>query len=250
MALHDVKVAYKPGGLGRLKEALRNVDKEPALRSALNQWSSYYRAFLRERFITFSRGGGDWEPLAESTLRRRLGPAGKARKGQGTGKRKAARPTAAQKPGRPRKPRKGRSRTLSAAALARQLAREQRAFQARAARAAKQGAARKTKKARLGAAILRDTNAMFAAFQPFITKVTGITTARARLSLVVRFTTKYGLHKTAQIMLDDLMEIHHEGKGDNLPARELIVGPNPATASRMADRMEKAFQVVLNKRAS
>jgi len=30
-----------------------------------------FKAFLQDRFDTFSKGGGDWAPLAESTIRRR-----------------------------------------------------------------------------------------------------------------------------------------------------------------------------------
>lgn len=49
---------------------------------ALRQWAARYRAFIRERFAEYSRGGGDWAPLAPSTLaRRRKGRQGTNRAG-------------------------------------------------------------------------------------------------------------------------------------------------------------------------
>lgn len=47
------------------------------VRKAFKQWAARYRAFLRERFSTYSRGGGDWKALAPSTIARR-------RKGKGS----------------------------------------------------------------------------------------------------------------------------------------------------------------------
>ncbi len=38
------------------------------------QWTARYSAFVRRRFVKFSRGGGDWKPLKASTIRARRGP--------------------------------------------------------------------------------------------------------------------------------------------------------------------------------
>ena len=46
------------------------------MRTALRQWGLRYRSEMQERFDRFSKGGGDWPPLAASTIRRR-------RKGKG-----------------------------------------------------------------------------------------------------------------------------------------------------------------------
>jgi hypothetical protein len=35
---------------------------------ALKQWAARYRSFVRERFDTYSKGGGTWKPLALSTI--------------------------------------------------------------------------------------------------------------------------------------------------------------------------------------
>ena len=47
------------------------------IRRAMRQWAGRYRSFAQLRFDSYSKGGGDWAPLAESTKRRRR----KARKG-------------------------------------------------------------------------------------------------------------------------------------------------------------------------
>lgn len=42
------------------------------IRAGLRQWGGRFRAFLRERFVEFSRGGGDWPDLADSTKKARM----------------------------------------------------------------------------------------------------------------------------------------------------------------------------------
>lgn len=63
----DVRINLGP--LRKLSDIPRSVHK---------QWAVRYRAFAADRFIRFSRGGGNWKPLRPSTIRRR-------RKGKGTG---------------------------------------------------------------------------------------------------------------------------------------------------------------------
>lgn len=49
------------------------------------QWAGVYAAFSRRRFDAYSRGGGDWKPLALSTVRARAKAArGRAGKGGGS----------------------------------------------------------------------------------------------------------------------------------------------------------------------
>lgn len=43
----------------------------PARRIIFKQWAFIYRTFARRRFNIYSRGGGDWPPLAASTIKRR-----------------------------------------------------------------------------------------------------------------------------------------------------------------------------------
>lgn len=43
----------------------------------MKRWSVITRSFLRRRFVEQSKGGSDWPPLAESTIRKRRRPKGK-----------------------------------------------------------------------------------------------------------------------------------------------------------------------------
>ena len=42
------------------------------IRAALKQWAARYRGFAQRRFDTFSKGGGDWAPLADATILARM----------------------------------------------------------------------------------------------------------------------------------------------------------------------------------
>lgn len=41
---------------------LRNASNGP-IKDALKQWAIRYRSFVQRRFATYSRGGGNWQPL-------------------------------------------------------------------------------------------------------------------------------------------------------------------------------------------
>lgn len=58
-----------------------NADpKQGPARDAFRRWAFIYRSWAQERFRTYSRGGGDWRPLALSTIMgRRMGRAGAQR---------------------------------------------------------------------------------------------------------------------------------------------------------------------------
>lgn len=42
------------------------------INNAIKQWGVRYRSFIRERFIIYSRGGGNWPPLKPLTIKRKL----------------------------------------------------------------------------------------------------------------------------------------------------------------------------------
>ena len=60
-------------------------------RRMLRQWGVRYLSFVKRRFVKFSRGGGDWKPLAPSTVR------GRGRTRSGRRRRRAARAVVRQK---------------------------------------------------------------------------------------------------------------------------------------------------------
>src|SRR4051812_36152391 len=66
-----LEVKVKIDGLERLRKAV--LTNSALGREIANAWSTIYRAFTRQRFVKFSRGGGNWAPLAQSTLRQRRG---------------------------------------------------------------------------------------------------------------------------------------------------------------------------------
>lgn len=72
----SIKVTIKTPGLDRMRKAIKN---NPRLSSSIvNAWSIIYRAYIRQRFLRLSRGGGEWPPLKQSTIKAR-------RKGKGDG---------------------------------------------------------------------------------------------------------------------------------------------------------------------
>ena len=72
MAKNKIVITVKMPGLDRMRKAIQN---NAALSARIAKaWSTIYRAFTRQRFVRLSRGGGgEWKPLAPSTLKRRRG---------------------------------------------------------------------------------------------------------------------------------------------------------------------------------
>jgi len=84
----DVRLNLEP--LRRFAAAIRGDLRRTSngpVRRAMRQWAARYRSFAQQRFDRYSKGGGDWPPLAASTKRRRQ----KARKGSKGRKKGAAR---------------------------------------------------------------------------------------------------------------------------------------------------------------
>jgi hypothetical protein len=168
-----VKVNYHGRGITALKAALRIRGLVPEYAEAFRDIDRVYRAQLRDRFVRFSRGGGNWRKLAPSTLA--------ARRNRNKG----------------------------------------------------------------SVAILRDTSAMFASFQPTILKTSGMSIPKAKLGFDVNFG-RPASHYSG-MTTDRLMRLHHTGAG-RLPARKLIVGMDDKTAKRAAKILDAANQKILNRR--
>ena len=56
-------------GLENFAKAI--ATNSPAIVKTLKQWGVRYRGFVQRRFNTYSKGGGDWPPLAPATIKRR-----------------------------------------------------------------------------------------------------------------------------------------------------------------------------------
>jgi len=63
-AIASIKIDSRP--IDRFIRALN--PGSPLLQTVLQAWGITYMAFIRRRFQNFSRGSGDWPPLAESTI--------------------------------------------------------------------------------------------------------------------------------------------------------------------------------------
>jgi len=66
--------------LDRFKRELRG-GRSREVRGALDEWGRLYADFTKRRFVKFSRGGGNWRQLAQSTIeaKRRRGAANPTR---------------------------------------------------------------------------------------------------------------------------------------------------------------------------
>ena len=73
--MSDVRFNMRP--FDKLVSAVELAGAEAAstpLTAMFTAWGGRYMAFTRRRYLKFSRGGGDWAPLAESTKARRRKP--------------------------------------------------------------------------------------------------------------------------------------------------------------------------------
>lgn len=161
MILGDVLVRLR--GLIRFKQEVDRSDN-PHIRTALKQWAARYRGAMQQRFVRFSRGGGNWPPLK---YKRKRG-------------------------------------------------------------------------ARESAAILRDTNTMFAALSPAFTGAPGQFEDIGPMQVRVGYGGP-GTYPDGSASVADIAEFHQVGAG-NLPVRETIVEPPQATMRGMADDMQRAMK--------
>ena len=80
MTVMRVSISYD---LEPLKKIMALEDPTGRIEEAFRTWGVIYRAAMQERFMIFSRGGGDWPPLAPSTIAgRRHGKGGKHKRGK------------------------------------------------------------------------------------------------------------------------------------------------------------------------
>jgi len=71
VATGDLKVRINVRGLNAMRRKARAAPADKVFERMYRQWAVRYRRFTRREFLTASRGGGRWDPLAASTIRRR-----------------------------------------------------------------------------------------------------------------------------------------------------------------------------------
>lgn len=171
LATMAIQVTVKLDGLDRLRKAILG---NPALGERIAKaWATIYRAFVRQRFAAQSRGGGEWAPLALSTIKRRRGG------GQ-------------------------------------------------------------------GAAILRDTGALFASLQPNL-EGAGLLKSSPLKPVGFRATLQSARTYKAGATLQEVAEYHHHGEG-RLPARTILVAPPQSTIAQMAAHGKRIMVKAANER--
>ena len=265
MPLFDAKVVLHDRNFKQLIAGLKDYRNEPEIKEAFVRVQNVYRAYLRKRYATRSRNQGRggigpaWAPLKLETIKQRRPAAFRKKKvkkkkaaKRKAVKKKAKRPAKAVRPKRPKRvtirqrikaAKKTTGKTVKTVKkTAKKKVKEFQGSIKRFKQARKTKA--KQKKVIRKIAILRDTGAMFAVFQPTIENFRGIFETRTRIGLQVSFggtgVTKDGAS------LDKLLFWHHTGAG-RLPPRTLIVGLDQATARIVARIFESAMQKVLKR---
>jgi len=65
----SIQVNLRP--LRRLRRDLGQLGRRGPFVDLMDKWVARYLGFARRRYVRFSRGGGDWPPLAPATVRKR-----------------------------------------------------------------------------------------------------------------------------------------------------------------------------------
>lgn len=216
--LPEVRRAFAPGS-----RMLRRVYRAQAL---------VYAEAMRTRFATFSAGGGTWAPLSSATIFGRL-----ARRGTGTArlaklKAKLRSDIEADSDGAWGKYFK------AVASLKRSIAKR---------RAGERAHVRGQRTLPLGyqtggAQILRDTGTLFRGLS---IRSAGNQTIDIAEGLSYGFR---GPHPRGSLTLARLATIHHYG-GGRLPARPILVDPDPATVARMEEVTNRLVAATVGGRA-
>ncbi len=213
-----VNVTVQTDGADRLiagLSAMQTGSPPPPVQDMFNVWGRRIEAFTKKRFEVFSRGGGDWPPLALSTVRKRRGPRMDSETGRGYG---------------------GRGRGFGGFG-----------------EGGRTSLARDTKRggqfvsAGRTVTILRDTGVLFKALtigQPGSTFELipsgvryGVGGNQRHAGLVARVAGKAASVKSPSI--GDIASFHQFGSG-RLPKREIIVVPDQSVLDNMAKDAERA----------
>ena len=225
---------------GRIAQALAGGggDDNP-VRRALRQWAAIYRAFLRERFDRFSRGGGEWKALAESTIL--------ARRAKGGGTRR-------QKAGKARKAiaRAGQSRLRAGRRLETLMSKGQ-GYGEKADKLRSQidRASQRIARARrtveemptmAGISILRDKGLLFNVTAPAFTGAPGQIQEDIPMGIRVGFGGP-ARYPDGTATIADIASFHQDG-GPHLPQRTIVVPPDNPTYARMGTTMERALDLL------
>lgn len=274
-----------------LKEFEKQIDSQfnnqsqGEITKAFKQWAARYRAWTQERFDKYSKGGGDWPPLKDSTKWRRRTKQKKPQlrlpkdktKGKIVFDKKTGNPKANKKTGRAisknrslggklgaqrRKVKKqienlkskkrlttGQKKRLTKLTVrAAKLGGKLKRFRTRAAHFRARRDFRAKKKeflAKVKHSILRDTNTLFTVLTPVLLGKPGQLQQGIAGGIRVGFGGPATHPKANGLSIADIAEAHQLGRG-NLPVRRIIVEPASAVVAAMADDMRRALKRLAN----
>jgi hypothetical protein len=201
-------------------------DENGPIRKAMKQWAAIYRAALRERFVSMSRGG--WAPLKQTAILGRQ--AGRNL----TGTRRQNRAASATK-------------ILEIKIKLEEDISKTRSIEKRnklRASAAKKITSHRDKikkfNSRVGTSILIDTGTMFKALSKEFLGSPGQLQQNVPFGIRVGYGGP-GRHPKGKATVFDIASFHQRGEG-HLPKREIVVAPEPRTVSTMRSVMERAIR--------
>lgn len=236
-----------------------NQSSTGPVEKALKQWGVRYRSFVQLRFDKYSKGGGDWKPLAQATIDAR-------RKGKDTKKRikkakekldklkannktgKAKTPSSKKNPAA--KSRKKKVTFSGAIKSAKKKFKTYRTERKKNIKRRQQIKSLNTLITKLStvmkAAILRDTGTLFMALTPTFSGRPGAIEDRIPFGIRVG----YGgpdshANSNSNITIAEIAEVHNLGT-DRVPRREIIVEPSPNVLTLMSEDMERGLNRLAN----
>jgi hypothetical protein len=210
-----VRVVVSMPGLAAFKTKTLEAASSSSgpLRDAWLQVAVRFRAFIQERFSIFSRGGGDWPPLAESTI-------------------------------------KGRTRAPVTRALAAMKrggnvtqAQYEKRLKAARAKAAKHFKKYQDGEARFG--ILINTGLLFAATSPMFIDAPGQYQLETPNGIVVGFGGPEGYANGGSATIADIASFHQEGTA-RLPQRKIIVPPPSVLMPELVEYLQRGVNRWIN----
>jgi hypothetical protein len=204
------------------------------IRAAMKQWGVRFRSAMQERFAQESAGGGDWPPLAASTILAR-----RAGRGMGGGTRQQAMARKQKQINRLEKQRGNLYRQLGKAKKSERVEKLGQQIRAKTAQINKAWKGRQGLATMAGIQILRNTGLLFGALSPTFNGTPGAVEEPIPFGVRVG----YGgpaAHPGGRATIADIASYHQAGNG-RLPKREVIVATPPDVIAAMAGDMDRGI---------
>lgn len=238
--MFQINVTFDLKGLKAFRESVGNQlnsRQNGVITTVLRQWAARYRAFIQMRFDTYSKGGGNWAALADSTISRRRKPA-KAKKV----KSKKPTKTLAQRKEDLKKKLRNKGKGLTSKAFRRLTDQYRKLVQKIKVEKAKK--ANKKSKERKHA-ILRDTGTLFNALAPTFAGVPGQLEQAIENGIKVGIGGPWKHSSKSAATIADIASYHNNGT-PRIPKRTIIVDPDTELLQDMAGDLQRGLDKLAN----